>query len=202
MMGEPAATAPIVLASASPRRRELLAVLGVQFKVVPAEIDESRRAGESPAAYVERMALEKAREGAERAHSAQELVLGADTVVVLEDRTFGKPVDRADALAMLAALAGRAHQVMTAVAVTDGERLECRTSETTVTMRAISAAEAAAYWDTGEPADKAGAYAVQGLGAMFVRHLAGSYSGVVGLPLFETAELLAGFGYRVLGGHD
>jgi septum formation protein len=202
MMAGSAATAPIVLASASPRRRELLGVLGVQFEVVPAEIDESRLAGETPAAYVERMALEKARCGGARAGGAQSLVLGADTAVVVGNHTLGKPLDRSDALGMLAALGGRTHRVMTAVAVTDGERLECRISDTAVTMRPISRGEAEAYWETGEPADKAGAYAVQGVGAMFVSHLAGSYSGVVGLPLFETAELLAGFGYRVLGGRD
>ena len=188
----------IVLASASPRRSELLASIGVKFEVLPAAIDETRRDDEQPAAYVTRIACEKARRGAELAGSHGRLVLGADTTVVIGSRTLGKPEDRDEALEMLAAIAGRTHQVMTAVALTDGDRVEYRVSETSVTMRTIARSEAEAYWSTGEPGDKAGSYAVQGVGGIFVERLAGSYSGVVGLPLFETADLLAAFGYRVL----
>ena len=191
-------TGELILASASPRRRELLAQIGVKFSVVPAAIDESLRAGEAAVDYVERMACEKACAGARLPESAGQLVMGADTAVVLGGEVLGKPADRSDALDMLAKLSGQTHEVMTAVALTDGSRLEHRLSLTSVTMRPIAASEAAAYWKTGEPTDKAGAYAVQGLGAIFVDRLRGSYTGVVGLPLYETAELLAGFGYRVL----
>ncbi len=188
----------IILASASPRRRELLEQIGVKFSVAPAAIDESWNAGEAPGAYVERMACEKAHAGALHAGSGNHVIIGADTAVVIDSEVLGKPADRSHALAMLAKLSGRTHQVITGVAVTDGERLEHRLSLSKVRMRVIPAAEADAYWATGEPVDKAGAYAIQGLGGMFVAGLQGSYSGVVGLPVYETAELLAAFGYRVL----
>jgi septum formation protein len=181
----------IVLASASPRRRELLAQLGVPHEVLAVDVDETPLPGESPAALAQRLAHAKAVAGRARAADAR-AVLGSDTVVAVEGRIFGKPLDRADALTMLAALAGREHRVLTAVALAlprAGTVLEAM-SETTVRMRAITPAEAARYWDTGEPAGKAGAYAIQGLGAVFIEHIRGSYSGVMGLPLYETARLL------------
>ncbi|MCC6074719.1 Maf family protein [Pseudomonas sp. GCM10022188] len=195
------------LASASPRRRELLQQIGVPHRLVSAPIDESVLPGEAPAAYVERLARAKAAAGlaalggsaAAAAHgapcgSSEPCVLGADTAVVLDGRILGKPADRADGLAMLAALSGRSHEVLTAVAVCDGDRCAARVVSSRVHFRTLSAAEREAYWATGEPQDKAGGYAIQGLAAIFVEHLAGSYSAVVGLPLAETAELLGGFG--------
>jgi septum formation protein len=177
----------IHLASLSPRRRALLAQIGIRHDVVPVVVDEATRPGEAPAEYVLRLALAKARAG--RARQDDRPVLGADTAVVVEDRILGKPRDRDDALAMLATLSGREHRVLTAVALVGG-REETRLSVSHVRFRVVAAAEAAAYWETGEPADKAGGYAVQGLGAIFVESIAGSYSGVMGLPLFETGELL------------
>lgn len=176
----------IVLASQSPRRAELLAQLGVRFEQRPAAIDETPRPGETPAGYVERMARAKALAVA----GPGAVVLGSDTAVVLDGRVFGKPADRADALAMLAALSGREHAVMTGVAVVANGGTLYRLSENRVRFRAVDATEAAAYWDTGEPCDKAGGYAIQGLGAVFVERITGSYSGIMGLPLFETAALL------------
>jgi septum formation protein len=188
----------VVLASASPRRRELLTQIGVEFTVSPADIDETVRAGESPEDYVLRMAITKAQQGfaslVEPAASCP-LVLGADTAVVLDGQILGKPRDQADAEYMLACLSGRTHRVMSAVAVTDGERLASRLSVTAVTFRELRSGESTTYWQSGEPRDKAGAYAIQGRGGLFVRELQGSYSGVVGLPLFETAELLEMFGW-------
>lgn len=190
----------LVLASASPRRRELLATLGVQYSVEPADIDESVLPGEAPADYVRRMALTKAEVVAQRHPDAA--VLGADTAVVVADAILGKPADRADGLAMLEQLADRTHRVYTGLALVCGGNATERMSVTEVDFRAVSAAERAAYWATGEPADKAGGYAAQGLGAAFVRELRGSYSGVVGLPLFECAELLTAAGYPLILSND
>jgi septum formation protein len=187
---------PIVLASASPRRRELLAQLGVPHEVLVVDVDETPLPGESPARLAQRLARAKAVAGHARTGGAR-AVLGSDTVVAVDARIFGKPVDRDDALAMLAALSGREHRVLTAVALalpgTEGAVSEAL-SDTLVRMRSIAPAEAAAYWATGEPAGKAGAYAIQGLGAMFIEHIHGSYSGVMGLPLYETARLLQAAG--------
>ncbi len=182
----------LCLASASPRRRELLAQIGVAHKVVSADIDEARRQGEPPRDYVLRVARDKAL----LIQSREPLrpVLAADTAVVLGDTIYGKPRDRAHALEMLAALGGRAHRVLTAVALATRAGLVSAVSESTVRLRAMSEEERAAYWDTGEPRDKAGAYAVQGLGAVFVESLEGSFSGVMGLPIFETAQLLQAAG--------
>ncbi len=188
----------IILASASPRRSELLQQIGVQFTVRPAAIDETVRRGERPVEYVRRMASEKAEAGLRQAGSSAEqrrvVVLGADTAVVVDSTILGKPNDRPDAVRMLQSLSGRSHQVISAVAVTDGSRLEQRSSLTEVVFRNLSDEEITAYCASGEPEDKAGAYAIQGLGALFVTELHGSYTGVVGLPLLETAELLAAFG--------
>jgi septum formation protein len=184
----------LILASASPRRRELLAQLDVQFSVLPTDTDESVLVGELPAAYVNRMALDKATRGLALAERPA-CILGADTAVVIGGSILGKPRDREDGLAMLQMLSGQTHQVLSGIAVTDGTQVQQRLSITEVTFGLVSAVASAAYWETGEPSDKAGAYAIQGRGAVFVRHITGSYSGVVGLPLYETAELLRGFGY-------
>jgi len=188
----------LYLASGSPRRRELLTQIGVPFSVISADIDETPLPDESPLAYVERLARAKAAAGRTRLGVTQAAagtcVLGADTAVVLDGRILGKPLDEADARAMLLALSAREHEVLTAIAVLDAERCESRVVRSLVKFRSISAEEAQAYWSSGEPRDKAGAYAIQGLAAVFVAGLNGSYSAVVGLPVCETAELLGHFG--------
>ncbi|MBX8566487.1 Maf-like protein [Pseudomonas cichorii] len=184
----------LYLASGSPRRRELLTQIGVPFTALSAQIDETPLNDESPTAYVERLARGKAAAGLALLGDEDACVLGADTAVVLDGRILGKPVDQADALAMLAALSGREHQVLTAIALVDRQRSEARIVTSRVRFRSIEAHEARTYWASGEPQDKAGSYAVQGLAAIFVEELHGSYSGVVGLPLCETAELLGSFG--------
>ena len=165
------------------------------FAAVSADIDETPLHQESPPAYVERLARGKARAGYDAVVSENPFcVLGADTAVVLDGKILGKPLDEADACAMLMMLSGGEHQVLTAIAVLDGERCESRVITSQVRFRDISRDEAAAYWASGEPRDKAGGYGIQGLGAVFVAGLAGSYSAVVGLPLCETFELLGHFG--------
>ena len=196
----------LYLASRSPRRRELLAGLGFRFEVVDAAIDESRRDGETPARYVERMAREKALTGLgaveRRGTGASGLVLGADTIVVVDGEVLGKPRDGAEVLAHLERLSGRDHLVLSAVALAAravGEPVVgVRMSRNRVWFRHLSAAEREAYRATGEPADKAGSYAIQGLAAAFVTRLEGSWSAVVGLPLHETANLLARAGVPFL----
>ena len=182
----------VYLASASPRRSELLRQIGVPFEVRPADIPETQAAGESADALVLRLAVAKA-DAVWRRVPADERrpVLAADTAVVLDERVLGKPADEAEAEAMLAALSGRTHRVLTAVALRCGDAAETLLSTSEVRFRATTAEERAAYCHSGEPLDKAGAYGIQGRAAMFVEYLAGSYSGVVGLPLFETAALLA-----------
>ena len=191
--------AAFYLASASPRRRELLRQIGAVFEVSPAQIEERRHNGESAPAFAQRLAREKARVIWDNLPlTAQSCVLGADTVVVADEQILGKPVDRADGLRMLRLLSDRTHQVYTAVALIDGEQLHEALSVSKVTFRAITESEAQRYWDSGEPVDKAGGYAIQGYGAVFVRQLEGSFSGVVGLPLFETATLLSAAGVSLL----
>ncbi len=187
----------IILASASPRRRELLAQIGVRFHQELVEIDETPHPNEAPETYVVRLALEKAR--AVRARHGDDAipVLGADTAVVIDGRTLGKPADAADARAMLELLSGRRHSVFSAVALA-GRHEDVRVNESGVWFRAISSAEIDAYWRSGEPADKAGGYGIQGLGAVFVERLEGSYSGVMGLSLYETAALLNAFDIKIL----
>jgi septum formation protein len=181
----------LYLASGSPRRRELLAQIGVRFQPLAASVDETAMPGEPPAAYVTRVARLKADAGWKRRPAfATAPVLAADTAVVLDGKTLGKPVDGDDGARMLCALSGRTHEVLTAIAVATTHGLLARMSRSEVTLRTISRAEARAYWETGEPRDKAGGYAIQGGAAIFVADLRGSYSGVMGLPLFETAELL------------
>ena len=188
-----------ILASASPRRKELLQQIGCRFQVCPTDMDETLLSGESAEEYVIRMALEKARAGWQNQLDKMEQqskplpVLGADTAVVVEDQIFGKPADREHAISMLMELSDSAHRVLSAVAVVDEGKEAMRLSETQVSFRALTREECDRYWQTGEPSDKAGAYAIQGLGAVFVEHIDGSYSGVVGLPLAETCELLSDF---------
>jgi septum formation protein len=183
----------VYLASGSPRRRELLQQIGVPFRVVVgAAVDEAWLSGEAAGPYVTRLAAAKADAGWERTRDTADVpVLAADTAVVLDGKILGKPADREDAGSMLRRLSGRTHEVLTAVALRTAKGLHCRISRSEVTFRHIAAAEAQAYWDTGEPLDKAGAYAIQGRAAVFIAQLHGSYSGVMGLPLFETAELLS-----------
>ena len=181
----------LYLASQSPRRRELLTQLGVDFRVIDVDVPELRAAQESPREYVNRVARDKARAGlAALADVADAVVLGADTEVVLDDEVFGKPRDAQDAAAMLRRISGRTHAVISSVWLVDarGERNACCVSR--VRFAALDEAAIAAYVATGESFGKAGAYAIQGRGAALVEHLEGSYSGVMGLPLFETARLL------------
>ena len=210
----------IHLASRSPRRRLLLEQIGVDYMIVDAPIEEALRPGESPEGFVERMACEKARAGVAALGDARRgPVLGADTAVVIGARVLGKPRDAEHAMTMLGALSGRMHHVISAVAIaggefcapsaddqgrrlpvvetTDRETPKCATSTSRVWFREISFEERRAYCATGEPLDKAGAYAIQGRAAMFVTRLDGSYSGVMGLPLFETATLLREAGVSV-----
>jgi septum formation protein len=185
------------LASASPRRREILTAMGLSFTFSAADIDESAVAGESMSAMVLRLAAAKASAVYASAEYAIP-VLGADTLVVLDDQAFGKPRSREDALHMLSRLSGRTHLVLTGVAVITGSGLTTAISQTSVQFREIDPDEAAAYWQSGEPAGKAGSYAVQGRGGIFVKSIEGSYSGVVGLPVFETANLLHAAGLSLL----
>lgn len=189
-----AQTPLIHLASESPRRHALLEQLGVAFEPVTQDVHERMEAGESPEVFVIRLALEKARSGYRHCAGDSAVVLGADTVVVLDDEPLGKPASEAEALAMLERLSGTTHRVLTGVALVDGEREATRLSLSSVTFREIGPEERKRYWLSGEPRDKAGAYAIQGRGGVFVEHLDGSYSGVMGLPLFETGDLLDEFG--------
>lgn len=181
----------IYLASASPRRAELLRQIQVAFSVVSAPVDETRLAGESPQAYVLRLARDKARAG--WAHPDRRepwSVLAADTSVVFGDTVLGKPETEAEGMAMLAQLSGRRHQVMTAVCVKRGDHEACELQVSTIGFRVMTTAEQRAYWASGEGRDKAGGYAVQGLAARYIDYLEGSYSGVVGLPLHVVDALL------------
>jgi septum formation protein len=179
----------IALASASPRRQVLLAQVGVRFRQLDVEVNEHLRSWEGPTAYVCRVALAKARAGWRQQGLQGTPVLGADTVVVVDEEILGKPKDRIHAEVMLKRLSGRSHQVLTAVALVDEEE-ECRLNISTVTFKRLSEAEQQAYLASGEGFGKAGAYAIQGRAALFISHLQGSYSGVMGLPLYETGELL------------
>ena len=185
------------LASRSPRRRRLLEVVGLEFSVLEPEIDERMREGETAEDAVGRLATEKAAAGVSmlgRDNAPVCPVLAADTMVVIDGEVLGKPRGADRASVMLERLSGRTHRVLTAVAVHDGDSVRHRTSESLVTMKPLARWEIERYWASGEPRDKAGAYAIQGLGSGFVVRLEGSYSGVVGLPLYETRELLATVG--------
>ncbi|MET0013595.1 MAG: nucleoside triphosphate pyrophosphatase [Sedimenticola sp.] len=187
----------LYLASVSPRRRELLEQIGVDHTVVRVEIDEMPRQGESPAEYVIRLALEKARTGRASLDDNSAVVLAADTAVVLDGEIMGKPKDREMAAGMLRRLSGHTHKVLTGIALI-GSAERSRLNVNRVSFRTLQESEIDAYWKSGEPRDKAGSYGIQGLGALFISHLEGSFSGVMGLPLYETAELLADAGIRPL----
>ncbi len=199
----------IYLASRSARRRELLKQMGVSFEMLllregpgrDADFDETPRPGEAPRDYTERVARVKADAGwlrLEQRRLMRHPVLAADTTVAIGNEILGKPADRDDAVAMLKRLSGTTHVVYSSVAVKYNDRLEEAMSETQVRLRELSDDEIRRYVATGEPFDKSGAYAIQGKASLFVEHIAGSYTGVVGLPVFETAQLLASFGLRTL----
>ncbi len=187
----------LILASASPRRADLLRQLGLSFAVHPVAIDETPISGETPADYVRRLASEKAAAGFEAVGAPDALVLGSDTTVVLDGQILGKPSDPTAAMAMLGALSGRTHQVMTGIALASAEATETVVSIADVTFRHLGKNEIQAYCETGEPMDKAGGYGIQGRGGAFVTSITGSYSAVVGLPLDRTAVLLERFGLPV-----
>ena len=200
----------LILASSSPRRVELLNQLSLTFRVVSPDINETIRRGESHLEYVSRMSSEKADSVfAKTAECGDYIVLSGDTVVIVDDGLLGKPVDKNDAIEMLQRLSGNTHQVITSVSVKgnlgkgfSGEKIciDSMLVETNVRFRVLTIDECVSYWNTGEPADKAGAYGIQGLGAVFVERIEGSYSNVVGLPLSETAQLLSKFGIECLSG--
>jgi septum formation protein len=193
-------SASICLASASPRRGELLRQIGVSYVVRPADLDEAERAGESPAEYVERLARAKAEwvwQARQQARLEPLPVLGSDTTVTVDGLVLGKPQDEAALLNTFARLSGREHEVLSAVALVTASGIHTRLSRTRVRFRIVTSDEARSYWATGEPCDKAGGYAIQGYGAVFIESIAGSYSGVMGLPLAETAELLVAAGVQV-----
>lgn len=183
----------LFLASASPRRGELLAQINIDFQRVVANIDEQQQSDESSYDYVQRLALEKAQVAAHKINNKDALVLGADTIVVCNGQVMEKPQDQAHAREMMLALSGNTHQVLTAVALVKGEQSRVQLVSTDVSFKHLSEQEIAAYWQTGEPQDKAGGYGIQGIAGQFVTHISGSYSAVVGLPLFETAELIKSF---------
>lgn len=191
------ADAVLYLASRSPRRRALLDQVGLRYAWLAAEVDETPRAGETPTGFTARLAATKARAGG-RFAAAQgwpgRPVLGADTCVSVDGNMLGKPRDRDHARTMLNSLSNRSHDVYTAIALLDGDRCYTARSASRVTFKRLSSAEIDRYWQTGEPRDKAGGYAIQGKAAAFVASLQGSYSGVVGLPLFELRELLLKIG--------
>jgi septum formation protein len=189
-------TAQIILASASPRRKELLAQINVTPIIHPVDLDETPLPDEQPLDYVQRLAAEKSALCATMLNTGLP-ILGADTVVVLDDSIMCKPKNREDGIAMLTKLSGRTHQVYTAVSLLGKQHWQA-VSITEVTFREITESEMLAYWHTGEPTDKAGSYAIQGLGSLFVESITGSHSGVIGLPLFETAGLLAKQGINLL----
>lgn len=202
----------LVLASASPRRRELLEQIGIRFVVQTADVDETPLPGESPEVLVERLAIMKAEAVWEQQNAVVEAsyagddclygnllpVLGSDTLGILNGELLTKPLDFADARQMLRKMSGQQHVILTAVALKTQHGTSVITSHNMVKFRSVTDAEILAYWNTGEPQDKAGAYAIQGRGAILIERLEGSYSGVMGLPLFETAQLLAAAGITIL----
>jgi septum formation protein len=184
----------LILASQSPRRAELLERIGLTFEVAPAHIDESYLDHEAPDAHAERLAREKAQTISRREPDA--LVVGSDTIVVIDGQVLGKPRDQAEAVAMLTRLSGRSHEVFTGVAVTRGERVESALERVRVRFRALDRSECEAYVATGEPMDKAGAYGIQGYGSSIVEAVQGDYFAVMGLPIVRTLDLLRRHGWR------
>jgi septum formation protein len=194
------ARATIILGSASPRRRALLRQIGIACEVQTADIDERVHDDEAPAEYVLRLAIAKAKKVASELVQGTSLpVLAADTAVVVDGRILGKPANRSDAVSQLQQLSGREHEVLTGVALAFDNTMETRLSVSHVRFRQMDRSEIAAYWDTGEPVDKAGSYAVQGIAAVFIEEIRGSYSGIMGLPLYETAQLLRSVGHEIPG---
>lgn len=182
----------IYLASSSPRRSELLSQIGVSFHLVKAAIEEKPEIGESAQDYVLRLALQKAQAGFKNSNKDRP-VLGADTIIVVDQKILGKPRDKRHAQEMLQLLSGRVHQVFTAVALVQGMYTKSTLVKTEVSFKKLSEQEISDYWRSGEPLDKAAGYAIQGGAGKFINNISGSYSGVVGLPLFETAELIREF---------
>jgi septum formation protein len=189
----------LILASASPRRAEILQQIGVTFQIAPADIDEIPMSQELPISYVQRMAQEKMQHVIDTVAGNSTAVLGADTSVVLGSKIYGKPKIQEEAMAMLADLSGKTHQVLTAVAMGNNQHCVSKLSATDVKFRELDPRECLDYWKTGEPLDKAGGYAIQGLGAVFVEKISGSFSGVVGLPIEQTAQLLKAFKVPIWG---
>ena len=187
-------TRMLILASQSPRRKQLLEQLNYQFTCAPANIDETVSRGESAEQYVKRLSLAKAQCIA-RTQVDSTLVIGSDTCVVINQQILGKPNSLTDCLQLLGMLSGNVHQVLTAVSVVKANKSKTLLVSTSVEFKTLSASEIQQYWYTGEPRDKAGAYGIQGIGGQFVKHIVGSYSAVVGLPLFETTQLLTEFGF-------
>ncbi len=183
----------LILASASPRRAELLTQIGVKFSTRPVDLDESALPAERPYELVMRLAGAKAKAAAKVQGSDLDVTLASDTIVVLDDQALGKPVDYAHAKHMLSSLSGRSHKVLTAISLLDASRQKTVCVATNVHFATLSDDEISDYWATGEPADKAGAYGIQGIAGQFVRSIEGSYSAVVGLPLYETVQLLKEF---------
>lgn len=189
----------LYLASSSPRRKELLTQIGIKFQCLSVDVPEEWNGQESPEAYASRLALAKAEAGWNSPDRVDNHpVLGADTIVVMKNIMLEKPQNKTDAQRMLQLLSGKTHEVITSIAVVHGNHVKTACSISRVTFRNISSQEAAAYWETKEPQDKAGGYGIQGKAAVFVEHIAGSHSGIMGLPLFETANLLKEFGVQVL----
>ena len=186
----------VYLASGSPRRAELLTQMGVNFQRVSINVPEILSEDESCEDYVFRLAQEKAKAGLDSLSEENSVVIGADTVILLGDSIMQKPIDENDAFKMLSLLSNNTHLVLTAVSVCNQEKSETVVQTNKVTMCEISEAEISHYWFSGEPQDKAGGYAVQGKGAMFIKHIEGSYSGIMGLPIYETARLLNSFGVK------
>ncbi len=190
----------LILASASPRRRELLRQIGIEFETIVPDLDETPLVNESAEQFVERLALEKAQQGLTMARGqgmAELPVLGADTCIALDGKILGKPENRVDGVAMLSSLAGRTHEVLTAVALVSEAETQQLVSRSRVTFGPMTEEEIAAYWDTGEPVDKAGSYGIQGKAAAFIEHIEGSYSGIVGLPLYEVGRILKNLGIQL-----
>lgn len=192
-------TPQIYLASKSPRRATLLQQMGITYELLNIDVAEALGAGESAIEFAQRLALDKAKAGWQSVERELAIpVLGADTIVVVNDTILGKPKDKSDALTMMAQLSGVTHQAMTAIALVQGEQQSVCLSISDVTFREVTEQEASAYWDTGEPQDKAGGYGIHGIAAGFIKNLNGSFSGVMGLPLFELSELLPQFGIKIL----
>ena len=188
----------IYLASSSPRRQELLHQMGVSFIVIPQFVKEVHKPGESPEEFVTRLAVQKAADGLSRQTNRRIPVLGSDTAVVLDGKILGKPGSREQAIEMLLSLSAHTHQVMTAVALKNEQKTEVVISVSEVSFSKLSREMCENYWHTGEPADKAGSYGIQGKGALFISNINGSYSAVMGLPIFEAGTILNKFGIKIL----